>query len=114
MAFISDFWQIKMIIFGFIMLYYLFYVFHTIGIFAASMKLCWPVIAATQFTLFMALSNMGRAVGSGLVGTLKETMTWEYVFICIALAPLISILFINLIDFKKQRIAIAEFTIKGG
>lgn len=112
MALISEFWRINTIIFGFLMLYYLFYVFHTIGIFAASMKLCWPVIAATQFTLFMALSNMGRAVGSGLVGTLTEALSWEYVFLCIALAPLISILFINLIDFKKQRMAIEKFTIK--
>lgn len=111
MAFISEFWQNNTVIFGFILLYYLFYVFHLIGIFAASMKLCWPVIAATQFTLFMALSNIGRAVGSGLVGTLKEAMSWEYVFLCIALAPLISILFINGIDFKKQQTAIAKFNI---
>ena len=111
MALISEFWQMNTIIFGFIMLYYLFYVFHTIGIFAASMKLCWPVIAATQFTLFMALSNMGRAVGSGLVGTLKEAMSWEYVFLCVAVAPLTTILFINLINFKKQRMAIAKFNI---
>lgn len=111
MALISGFWQNDKIIFGFVMLYYLFYTFHTIGIFAASMKLCWPVIAATQFTLFMALSNMGRAVGSGLVGTLKDLMSWEYVFLCIAISPLISIVFVRLINFKKQFQAIEKFKI---
>ena len=78
--------------------------------FAASMILCWQVVAATQFTLFMALSNMGRAAGSGLVGTLKEMMSWEYVLICTAISPLLTIFFIKMINFKKHRKSIDEFT----
>ncbi len=72
LAFLPDLWQNDKFIFGFILLYYLFYTFLTIALFAASMKLCWQVVAATQFTLFMALTNMGRAAGSGLVGTSKR------------------------------------------
>lgn len=75
------------------------------------MKLCWQVVAATQFTLFMALTNMGRAAGSGLVGTLKEIMSWEYVLIITAVSPLITLIFIKLIDFKKHRKKIEEFQI---
>lgn len=111
MAFCSNIWDNDRTIFGFILLYYLFYTFLTIGMFAASMKLCWTAVAATQFTLFMALSNMGRAVGSGLVGTLKDLMSWDYVFICTALSPFLTIIFIRLIHFKKQQIAIAKFKI---
>jgi len=111
MGFISGFWENDKIIFGFIMLYYLFYTFITIGIFSTSMKLCWPVIAATQFTLFMTFSNLGRAVGAWLLGTLKDLMSWEYVFLSIAIAPLISIVFIRLINFKKQNKAIEKFEI---
>ena len=79
--------------------------------FAASMKLCWQVVAATQFTLFMALSNMGRAVGSGLVGTFKEMMSWDYVLIITAISPLLTIVFIKFINFKKQRETINQFKI---
>ena len=111
LALLPDLWQNDKFIFGFILLYYLFYTFLTIALFAASMKLCWQVVAATQFTLFMALTNMGRAAGSGLVGTLKEIMSWEYVLIITAVSPLITLIFIKLIDFKKHRKKIEEFQI---
>jgi PAT family beta-lactamase induction signal transducer AmpG len=35
----------------------------------------------------VALSNVGRAAGFGLVGTLKKLMSWDYVLICIAITP---------------------------
>ena len=77
--------------------------------FAASMKLCWQVVAATQFTLFMALSNMGRAIGSGLVGTFKELMSWDYVLLCTVISPILTIFFIKFIDFTKHRKVLDEF-----
>jgi len=110
-ALLPDLWQNEKIVFGFILLYYLFYTFLTIAMFAASMKLCWQVVAATQFTLFMALTNMGRAAGSGLVGTFKELMSWDYVLFCTAISPLLTIIFIKLIDFKKHRKIIDKFKI---
>ena len=110
-ALLPDFWKNDTFVFGFILLYYLFYTFLCIAMFAASMKLCWQVVAATQFTLFMALSNMGRAVGSGLVGTFKEMMSWDYVLIITAISPLLTIVFIKFINFKKQRETINQFKI---
>ncbi len=110
-ALLPDLWQNEKIVFVFILLYYLFYTFLTIAMFAASMKLCWQVVAATQFTLFMAVTNMGRAAGSGLVGTFKELMSWDYVLLCTAISPLLTIIFIKLINFKKQRKIIDEFKI---
>lgn len=108
-ALLPNLWQNDKFIFAFILLYYLFYTFICIGMFAASMKLCWKVVAATQFTLFMALSNMGRAAGSGLVGTFKEMMSWEYVLLCTAVSPFLTIFFIKYINFQKQQQSIANF-----
>ncbi|MEH6536537.1 MAG: MFS transporter [Psychroserpens sp.] len=110
-AFSSHLWENDKFIFGFILLYYLFYTFLCIAMFAASMKLCWQVVAATQFTFFMALSNMGRALGSGLVGTLKEIMSWDYLLLCVAISPLLTIFFIKFINFKKQQKSIENFKI---
>ena len=111
-AFLPNLWKYDNFIYAFILLYVLFYTFLSIGMFAASMKLCWQVVAATQFTLFMALSNMGRAVGSGLVGTLKELMSWDYLLLCVAISPLLTIFFIKQINFKKQLKSIENFKIK--
>ena len=102
-------WHNSKIIFAFILFYYLFYTFLSIAMFAASMKLCWQVVAATQFTLFMACSNMGRAVGSGLVGTLNELVSWEYVILITAISPLITLFFIKFIDFNKHREKVKTF-----
>ncbi len=109
LALLPNLWGNDKFIFGFILLYYLFYTFLCIAMFAASMKLCWQTVAATQFTLFMALSNMGRAVGSGLVGTFEALMSWEYVLLCTAISPLLTIIFIKLLNFNKHRIAINNF-----
>jgi PAT family beta-lactamase induction signal transducer AmpG len=104
-------WGNGKVIFGFVLLYYLMYTFLCIGLFAACMKLCWNTVAATQFTLFMALSNMGRAYGSGLVGTFKEIMSWEYVLLITALMPFTAIFLLRLMNFKKHREIVEQFVI---
>ncbi len=109
LALLPNLWENDKFVFGFILLYYLFSTFLSIAMFAASMKLCWQVVAATQFTLFMALSNMGRAAGSGLVGTFKELMSWDYVLLLTVISPILTLFFIRFIDFKKHRKVISEF-----
>jgi len=107
-ALTPSYWVNEMMVFGFIALYYLFTTFLIIGLFAVSMKLCWKVIAATQFTLFMAFANIGRALGSGLVGTLTSIISWEYVILCAAILPLSMIVLIRFINFEKNDEAIAQ------
>ena len=104
-------WGNGKIIFGFVLLYYLMYTFLCIGLFAACMKLCWNTVAATQFTLFMALSNMGRAYGSGLVGAFKESMSWEYVLFITALMPFTAIFLLRLMNFERHRKKVDAFLI---
>jgi PAT family beta-lactamase induction signal transducer AmpG len=108
---IPSVWSNDKIIFSFILLYYLLYTFLCIALFAACMKLCWKTVAATQFTLYMALSNMGRAFGSGLVGTLKEYASWEYVLLVAAIMPLVSLFIFRLMNFIKHLKVIEEFEI---
>jgi len=107
-ALIPDYWVNETLIFGFIALFYLLSTFLAIGLFAVSMKLCWKVIAATQFTLFMAVANIGRALGSALVGTLESMMSWEYVILSVSLIPLLMILLMRFINFEKNETAIAK------
>lgn len=107
-AFMPSLWSSDKVIYGFVGLYYLLYTFFTIATFAAAMQLCWKTVAATQFTLFMAVSNMGRAVGAGLLGTLIESMNWEYVLIITGLSPLIAIVVIQFLNFKKHQDSIEK------
>lgn len=79
-AYWTSLWSSVFVIIGFILAYYILYTFLCIAIFASAMHLCWKTVAATQFTLYMALSNMGRATGAGLLGILKTNYSWEMVF----------------------------------
>jgi PAT family beta-lactamase induction signal transducer AmpG len=100
-AVFSSFWEKNIFIFGFFLLFYLFNVFSVIGLFSASMKLSWKIIAATQFTLFMAVSNIGRSVGSGVIGPLREYLSWPNLILASALLPLIMIPLIHYVNFDR-------------
>ena len=110
-AFIPSLWAVAKVVFCFILLYYLVTTFLSIAEFSTGMHLCWKTVAATQFTLYMALANMGRSVGSWLVGILKESMSWDYVFIITALSPLIGVIIIQFLNFVKHEKAIKKFKV---
>ncbi|MUP45406.1 MFS transporter [Gramella sp. BOM4] len=108
-AFMTNLWSSSMVAIAFILSYYTLYTFLCIGIFASAMHLCWKTVAATQFTLYMALSNMGRALGAGFLGVLKMHFTWEIVFLCIAFIPFLIIFIIQLIKFSTHRKRVKSF-----
>ncbi|TXG39186.1 MFS transporter [Seonamhaeicola maritimus] len=106
----SALWGYNQYIFGFILLATLLATFLSIAFFSSGMKLSYKTIAATQFTLYMAISNSGRAYGAGLVGILKESFSWEQIFLLIAIAPLISMIMIQFINFIKHKQSIQNFS----
>jgi MFS transporter, PAT family, beta-lactamase induction signal transducer AmpG len=110
-AFLPTLWNKDLMVYIFILSYYAGYTFLSIAIFAICMQLCWSTVAATQFTLFMALSNMGRAWGAGLLGPLKENMTWDQIFLWVAILPLFTLIFIQFINFIKHKNQIDGFII---
>jgi len=50
-----------------------------------AMKLCTPAVAATQFTLYMATSNLGRTLGSAALGPIEESGGLDGLMIAIVL-----------------------------
>lgn len=110
-AFMTNLWGNNMVVYAFILSYYTFYTFLCIAIFASGMHLCWKTVAATQFTLYMAISNMGRAAGAASLGILKTTFSWEIVFLIIAILPVIMAVFIQFIHFDNHRIKVDSFVI---
>ena len=112
-AFLTDFWSIQVVMYGFIFIYYTLSTFLTIAVFASGMHLCWKTVAATQFTLFMAVSNMGRASGSAMLGVLKTNYSWDTVFLITALSPFLMLIIIKFIHFERHRKKVNNFDIPG-
>ena len=110
-AFMTDLWSNNIVVYAFILTYYTFYTFLCIAVFASAMHLCWKTVAATQFTLYMAISNMGRAAGAASLGILKTNYSWEIVFLIIAIMPVIMAVFIQFIHFDNHRTKVDSFVI---
>jgi PAT family beta-lactamase induction signal transducer AmpG len=98
----KEWWNTPFVITAFIGLYYTLYVFLTVAIFATGMELCWSRVAATQFTLYMAIANMGRATGAGLLGPLQSALPWEYVILTVAGFALAMLILVQLIRMKPH------------
>lgn len=98
MSLFKVYWHREEFAIGFIFAYYILETFITIAVFATAMQLCWKRISATQFTLYMAISNLGVSFGSALLGPLRSYLNWEFViptFIIFALIMLVIIRFIH-------------------
>jgi PAT family beta-lactamase induction signal transducer AmpG len=108
MAFTKVYWTTPLFTEGFIGVYYTFYVFLTIAGFATGMSLCWKRVAATQFTLYMAISNLGRATGASLLGILREYLAWEYVILSFAIFATGMLIMIQLLRLNKHMVSLEK------
>ena len=103
----KNYWPSTFFIPTFIFTFYILYTFLLIAIFAAAMELCWKRISATQFTLYMAISNLGRAAGAAYLGFFKDILVkWEYVFLVYTLVALIMLILIRFMNFKKHLVSV--------
>ena len=102
LSFLQSFWQNEIFMMGFIIGFYALITFGTIAIFASAMQLCWKRIAATQFTLYMAISNLGLAAGATVMGQLKSYFEWEYVILAYVLFAGLMLVLMRFINFDKH------------
>ena len=112
MSFLKNLWQNDLFVAGFIIGFYVLLTFTTIAIFASAMQLCWKRVSATQFTLYMAISNLGLAAGAALLGPLKELFNWEYVMLCYIVFAGVMLVLIKFINFEKHQKRVDELEVK--
>ncbi|MBK9096585.1 MAG: MFS transporter [bacterium] len=108
LSFLQTFWQNEIFMMGFITSFYILVTFSTIAIFASAMQLCWKRVAATQFTLYMAISNLGLAAGAAVMGQLKGFFEWEYVMLAYILFAGIMLVLMRFINFDKHQARVEE------
>jgi PAT family beta-lactamase induction signal transducer AmpG len=104
-SFLSPHWNRAEIIIGFMIGFYVLFVFLTISIFATAMQLCWKRVAATQFTIYMAVSNLGLSTGAALSGLLTEWFSYSQlilVYVICAGVLLVLLRFVKLEKHQKQ------------
>lgn len=122
-ALAQPYWENRIFIISFVSAFYILITFTTIAIFASAMNLCWKRISATQFTLYMAISNLGLASGAWLMGMLSEWLSWQFIIAIVVVFPLFMLILTPFIHFenhtkrvdlldRKYDIPVNELTIK--
>jgi len=103
----KTYWNTSFFVPGYIIIYSILATFQSIAFFSIAMELCWKRISATQFTLYMAISNLGRATGAGYLGKIKEIFSgWEYVILVYAVAAMIMLFLISRMNTKKHVLSV--------
>lgn len=82
------------------------YTFAMVAYLAVSMNLCWKRVAATQFTLYMAIGNMGRAVGSSLLGPARAEFNWQGTFLVFGGFVLLAIVLLRSVHLPRHESAL--------
>jgi PAT family beta-lactamase induction signal transducer AmpG len=93
---------------GFIIGFYILITFTTIAIFASAMQLCWKRISVTQFTLYMAISNLGLAAGAAIMGQLKGFLDWEFVILAYIFFAAVMLILMRFINFERHQKRVDE------
>jgi PAT family beta-lactamase induction signal transducer AmpG len=108
LAFLKMYWINTWFISIFMVVYQVLYVVATIGVFATAMQCCWKRVSATQFTLYMTISNIGRIAGAKLIGPMKSNFNWEYTFLLFSMMIALAWILIRFMRINHQVKRVAE------
>jgi len=78
------------------------------ALFALLMGVSWPVVAASQFTAYMALLNLGRTLGARLAGPARGVFETPGIFLAFGAAQVGVVLLLLLIDPHQNRRELGE------
>jgi PAT family beta-lactamase induction signal transducer AmpG len=108
MAALSGYWGHRGLVTAYVMMNELFYTLITIAIFAVAMQLCWKRVAATQFTLYMTIFNLGTAFGSALLGPLQSIGGYWFAVLAIAGASSVVLLLLRFADLARHGVKMVD------
>ena len=84
-GFLQDYWSDPRMLTAIIWATELFGIFLAIAMIPLAMQVCTPAVAATQFTIYMAVANLGRPVGNWIAGALGEQAPQTMYFLVAAM-----------------------------
>lgn len=102
LAFLKTYWVSATFISAFMITYNVLYTFACIGIFAIAMQCCWKKVSASQFTLYMTISNLGRIALAALIGPIKANFNWQISLFAFAVMIASAWLLLQFLNINKQ------------
>ena len=102
LAFLKTYWISTTFIYGFMIIYNVLYTFSCIGIFSIAMQCCWKKVSASQFTLYMTISNLGRIALAALIGPITTNFNWQFALMAFAVMIALAWLLLQFLNINKQ------------
>ena len=80
---------------------------------ALHMNICWEKVAATQFAIYMAWSNLARSIGAGVYGEVEPMLATGQEFLIMGLSSLLAAFVLCLVNFEKHRRQLDDLRARG-
>jgi PAT family beta-lactamase induction signal transducer AmpG len=97
---------------AYVILTQMIYVTVAVVFLATFMGMCWKRVAATQFTLYMALANLGYSAGAALAGPLKAVFEYNHIFFVLAGIGVATLALLYFVDLEAHQKRIADLDAK--
>ena len=81
----------------------------SVSLFALFMGISWKLVAATQFTAYMALLNVSRLIGNKVGGWLEADVTYSQIYLLCALAITAAVMVLPLVNQTRAQRAFGRF-----
>ena len=75
---------------------------------ALHMNVCWEKVAATQFAIYMAWSNLARSIGAGIYGEVQPMLVMGQEFLIMGASTLFAAVVLYLVNFDEHKKRLAE------
>ncbi|HJP32559.1 MAG: MFS transporter [Candidatus Latescibacteria bacterium] len=98
MALLAAAWSQRLPAQAFISAYYILDTLISISFLATMMAISWKRVAATQFSLYMAVANMGLSGGAALFGPLQGLLSYPHLFYIVVAVGLFVLSLLRFID----------------
>jgi len=102
LAFSEDQWKRPYFIEAYMVAFNTLFTFAAIALFATAMQCCWKRISALQFTLFMAIYNLGQTAGAALIGPLRANLSWQYTLLSFSVLAAVALVIIQFVDTGRH------------
>ena len=102
LATLKMYWHFTYFIYGFMIAYNILYTFACIGVFSMAMQCCWKKVSASQFTLYMTISNLGRIALAALIGPINTHFSWQISLLAFAVMIGLAWLLLQFLNINKQ------------
>lgn len=106
LAFSENYWSQSYFIKGYIAAFNTLFTFSAIAVFATAMQCCWKRISALQFTLFMAIYNLGQTAGAAIIGPIRANLSWQYTLLSFSVLAAVALIIVQFLNTGRHLVQV--------